>query len=162
MTTLTALLLILLVLMIIVGGKTGFKSYLSVVINACLLILVALLISWGVNIVLVGAIFIPLKLLTIIYLGTHDYTVAKNAFLTALCVSLIVMLIIILFENLAQTQGFGDQAGEELIGLSLNVGISFSQIAILVAIFSMLGAIAEASVAMSAGLLEFALNFQTR
>ena len=52
MTTLTALLLILLVLMIIVGGKTGFKSYLSVVINACLLILVALLISWGVNIVL--------------------------------------------------------------------------------------------------------------
>ena len=154
MTTLTALLLILLVLMIIVGGKTGFKSYLSVVINACLLILVALLISWGVNIVLVGAIFIPLKLLTIIYLGTHDYTVAKNAFLTALCVSIIVMLIIILFENLAQTQGFGDQAGEELIGLSLNVGISFSQIAILVAIFSMLGAIAEASVAMSAGLLE--------
>ena len=53
MTTLTALLLILLILMIIVGGKTGFKSYLSVVINACLLILVALLISWGVNIVLV-------------------------------------------------------------------------------------------------------------
>ncbi len=154
LTTLTALLLILLILMIIVGGKTGFKSYLSVVINACLLILVALLISWGVNIVLVGAIFIPLKLLTIIYLGTHDYTVAKNAFLTALCVSVIVMLIIILFENLAQTQGFGDQAGEELIGLSLNVGISFSQIAILVAIFSMLGAIAEASVAMSAGLLE--------
>ncbi len=154
LTALTALLLILLILMIIVGGKTGFKSYLSVVINACLLILVALLISWGVNIVLVGAIFIPLKLLTIIYLGTHDYTVAKNAFLTALCVSVIVMLIIILFENLAQTQGFGDQAGEELIGLSLNVGISFSQIAILVAIFSMLGAIAEASVAMSAGLLE--------
>ena len=80
MTTLTALLLILLILMIIVGGKTGFKSYLSVVINACLLILVALLISWGVNIVLVGVIFIPLKLLTIIYLGTHDYTVAKMPF----------------------------------------------------------------------------------
>lgn len=37
---------------------------------------------------------------------------SKNAFLTALCVSLIVMLIIILFENLAQTQGFGDQAGK--------------------------------------------------
>ena len=146
MTTLTALLIILLILMIIVGGKTGLKSYLSVVINACLIILVALLISWGVNIILVGIIFIPLKLLTIIYLGTHDYTVAKNAFLTALCVSLIVMLIIILLESLAQTQGFGDQAGEELI--------SFAQIAILVAIFSMLGAIAEASVAMSAGLLE--------
>ena len=69
MTTLTALLIILLILMIIVGGKTGLKSYLSVVINACLIILVALLISWGVNIILVGIIFIPLKLLTIIYLS---------------------------------------------------------------------------------------------
>ena len=49
MTTLTALLIILLILMIIVGGKTGLKSYLSVVINACLIILVALLIYWGVS-----------------------------------------------------------------------------------------------------------------
>lgn len=154
MTTLSALLILLLVLMIIVGGKTGFKSYLSVVINACLIILVALLISWGVNIFWVAVVFIPLKLLTIIYLGTHDYAVAKNAFLTALVISLIIILVIIGFEHFAQAFGFGDQASEELVGLSLKVGISFPQIAIIVAIFSTLGAIAEASVAMSAGLLE--------
>lgn len=154
MTTLTALLILLFALMLIVGGKTGIKSYLSVIINACLVILVALLISWGVNIFWVGVIFIPLKLLTIIYLGTHDYLVAKNSFLTALVVSLIVILIIVVFEHFAQVAGFGDQASEELVGLSLNVGISFPQISIIVAIFSTLGAIAEASVAMSAGLLE--------
>ena len=61
MTTLTALLLILLVLMIIVGGKTGFKSYLSVVINACLLILVALLSAAEAYIVLFAAIDAPWK-----------------------------------------------------------------------------------------------------
>lgn len=154
MTTLTALLILLFALMLIVGGKTGIKSYLSVIINACLVILVALLISWGVSIFWVGVIFIPLKLLTIIYLGTHDYLVAKNSFLTALVVSLIVILIIVVFEHFAQAAGFGDQASEELVGLSLNVGISFPQISIIVAIFSTLGAIAEASVAMSAGLLE--------
>lgn len=154
MNTLEALLLLLFVLMLIVGGKTGLKSYLSVVINACLVILVALLISWGLNIIIVGLVFIPLKLLTIIYLGTHDYTVAKNSFLTALVVSLIVIVLIIFIEYFAQTGGFGDQAGEELVGLSLQAGISFPQIAIIVAIFSTLGAIAEASVAMSAGLLE--------
>ena len=78
MSTLSALLLLLFVLMLLVGGKTGFKSYLSVIINASLIILVALLISWGANIIGVALIFIPLKLLTIIFLGTHDYVVAKN------------------------------------------------------------------------------------
>lgn len=154
MNTLTALLLLLFVLMLLVGGKTGFKSYLSVVINACLVILVALLISWGVNIIGVALVFIPLKLLTIIYLGTHDYTVAKNSFFTALIVSAIVICLIVAIQFFAQTGGFGDQAGEELVGLSLAAGISFPQIAIVVAIFSTLGAIAEASVAMTAGLLE--------
>ncbi|GBG05246.1 YibE/F family protein [Lactobacillus rodentium] len=154
MSTLSALLLLLFVLMLLVGGKTGFKSYLSVIINASLIILVALLISWGANIIGVALIFIPLKLLTIIFLGTHDYVVAKNSFLSALVVSLIVILLIIAIQFFAQTAGFGDQAGEELVGLSLQAGISFPQISIVVAIFSTLGAIAEASVAMSAGLLE--------
>ena len=140
--------------MLLVGGKTGFKSYLSVIINASLVILVALLISWGANILGVALIFIPLKLLTIIFLGTHDYVVAKNSFLSALVVSLIVILLIIAIQFFAQTAGFGDQAGEDLVGLSLQAGISFPQISIVVAIFSTLGAIAEASVAMSAGLLE--------
>ena len=62
------LLLLLLGLMILVGGKTGLKSYLSIIINACLIILVALLISWGINIIGVAFVFIPLKLATIIYL----------------------------------------------------------------------------------------------
>lgn len=152
------LLLLLLGLMILVGGKTGLKSYLSIIINACLIILVALLISWGINIIGVAFVFIPLKLATIIYLGTHDYSVAKNSFLTALAVSFIVIALIVAFEYLAQAAGFGDQSGEELVGLSLQVGISFPQISIVVAIFSALGAIAEASVAMSAGILELNLH----
>lgn len=154
MSTMLALLIFLLVLIILVGGKTGLKSYLSIVINTCLIILVGLLISWGINIFWIGVIFIPLKLLTIIYLGTHNYSLAKNSFLTALFVSLIVIVIILILQNFAQSAGFGDQASEELVGLSVNVGISFPQIAIIVAIFSTLGAIAEASVAISAGLLE--------
>ena len=144
------LLLLLLGLMILVGGKTGLKSYLSIIINALLIILVSLLISWGINIIGVAIVFIPLKLATIIYLGTHDYKVARNSFLTALAISCIVIVLIIMFEYVAQAAGFG----EELVGLSLQAGISFPQISIVVAIFSTLGAIAEASVAMSAGILE--------
>ena len=68
MTTLTALVLLLFVLMVLIGGKTGFNSFLSVMVNGILLVLVALLISWGINIFVLTLIFIPLKLAAIIFL----------------------------------------------------------------------------------------------
>lgn len=154
MNTIVALIVVLAILMTIVGGETGIRSFFSVLINTLLLILVALLISWGVNIPLIILLFIPLKLVTIIFLGTHDYVVAKNSFYSAFVVCLIVSVLILIFEWLAQAAGLGPESAEILVGLSQMPGISYPMIAVAVAIFSALGAIAEAAVAMSSGLLE--------
>lgn len=154
MSTLTTLIIVLAILMAIVGGETGIRSFFSVLINTILLILVAMLISWGINIPILILIFIPLKLVTIIYLGTHDYTVAKNSFYSSFLVCLIVSVIILAFQWMAQAAGLGPEAGEVLVGLSQMPGLSYPMIAVAVAIFSALGAIAEAAVAMSSGLLE--------
>ena len=94
MSTLFALIVVLAILMTIVGGETGIRSFFSVLINTILLILVAMLISWGINIAILTLIFIPLKLVTIIFLGTHDYTVAKNSFYSSFLVCLIISLFI--------------------------------------------------------------------
>lgn len=88
------------------------------------------------------------------FLGTHDYTVAKNSFYSAFLVCLIVSLFIWGCQYLAQAAGLGPEAGELLVGLSQMPGLSYPMIAVTVAIFSTLGAIAEAAVAMSSGLLE--------
>lgn len=154
MSTLLALIVVLAILMTIVGGETGIRSFFSVLINTLLLILVAMLISWGINIAVITLIFIPLKLATIIYLGTHDYVVAKNSFISAFIVCLMVSILILGCEWLAQAAGLGPEAGEVLVGLSQMPGLSYPMIAVTVAIFSTLGAIAEAAVAMSSGLLE--------
>jgi uncharacterized membrane protein len=154
MSTLVALLIVLAFLMTIIGGETGIRSFFSVLINTLLLILLALLISWGINIPILILIFIPLKLVTIIFLGTHDYQVAKNSFYSALCICLVVSVLILGFEWLAQAAGLGPEAGEILVGLSQMPGLSYPLIAVAVAIFSCLGAVAEAAVAMSSGLLE--------
>lgn len=154
MSTLVALLIVLAFLMTIIGGETGIRSFFSVLINTLLLILLALLISWGINIPILILIFIPLKLVTIIFLGTHDYQVAKNSFYSALCICLAVSVLILGFEWLAQAAGLGPEAGEILVGLSQMPGLSYPLIAVAVAIFSCLGAVAEAAVAMSSGLLE--------
>ncbi|BDR59882.1 YibE/F family protein [Lactobacillus xylocopicola] len=154
MSTLTALLIVLAVLMAVVGGETGIRSFFSVLINTLLLILLAVFISWGISIPILILIFIPLKLVTIIFLGTHDYLVAKNSFFSALWICLTVSVLILGFEWLAQAAGLGPEAGEMLVGLSQMPGLSYPLIAVAVAIFSMLGAVAEAAVAMSSGLLE--------
>lgn len=154
MSTLFALIVVLAILMAIVGGETGIRSFFSVLINTILLILVAMLISWGINIAILTLIFIPLKLVTIIFLGTHDYTVAKNSFYSSFLVCLIISLFILGCQYLAQAAGLGPEAGELLVGLSQMPGLSYPMIAVTVAIFSTLGAIAEAAVAMSSGLLE--------
>ncbi|MDF7672824.1 YibE/F family protein [Lactobacillus sp. ESL0701] len=154
MSTLMALIIVLAVLMTLIGGETGIRSFFSVLINTLLLILVAVFISWGISIPVLILIFIPLKLVTIIFLGTHDYQVAKNSFYSALIVCLIDSCLILGFQWLAQAAGLGPEAGEVLVGLSQMPGLSYPLIAVAVAIFSTLGAVAEAAVAMSSGLLE--------
>ncbi len=154
LSTLMALIIVLAILMTIVGGETGIRSFFSVLINTLLLILLAILISWGINIPILILIFIPLKLVTIIFLGTHDYQVAKNSFTCSFIVCLVVSVLILGCEWLAQAAGLGPEAGEILVGLSQMPGLSYPLIAVAVAIFSTLGAVAEAAVAMSSGLLE--------
>ncbi|GEL12966.1 multitransmembrane protein [Lapidilactobacillus concavus DSM 17758] len=154
MSTMVALLLVLLGLMVGVGGWAGVRSYLSIVINFLLIFFFALLISWGANIWLTAACFIPLKLLTIIYLGTHKTKIADKSFLSSFSVTLIITILILILNYFAHATGVGDQAGEDLIGLSDAPGLNFGAIGVIVAIFSTLGAISEAAVAMSAGLLE--------
>lgn len=154
MGTLGALIVILGILMTIVGGETGIRSFFSVLINTLLLILVALLISWGLSIPIITLIFVPLKLVTIIFLGTHDYTVAKNSFYSSIIVLAIISIFIWGIQYLAQSAGLGPEAGEILLGHSQMPGINYGEIAVTVAIFSSLGAVAEAAVAMNSGLLE--------
>lgn len=154
-----ALIIVLAILMTAVGGVTGVRSFFSVMINTLLLIMVALLISWGINIVALTIIFVPLKLVTIIFLGTHDYTVAKNSFYAALLVCALTSCLVLLCQYFAQAAGLGPEAGEILVGLSQEPGLSYPLIAVTVAIFSALGAIAEAAVAMSSGLLEIIKHY---
>ncbi|WP_201336085.1 YibE/F family protein, partial [Lactobacillus nasalidis] len=118
MSSLGALIIVLAVLMMLVGGETGIRSFFSVLINTLLLVLVAMLISWGLSIPVITMIFVPLKLVTIIFLGTHDYTVAKNSFYASLIVLAAVSLLILGIQQLAQAAGLGAEAGEILLGHS--------------------------------------------
>lgn len=154
MNTLFALTILLAILMAVIGGEVGIRSFFSILINILLLIIVALLIATGLNIIVLTLIFIPLKLATIIFVGTGNKNVGRNSFISSLVIACLVTLIIVCGQYFAQAAGMNIEANDVLIGQSQQPGLSYPLISITVAIFSALGAIAEAAVAITAGLLE--------
>lgn len=154
MSTLFALVTLLAVLMAIIGGEVGIRSFFSILINILLLVIVAVLIATGLNIIILTLIFIPLKLATIIFVGTGNKKIGRNSFVSSLIVACLVTLIIVSGQYFAQAAGMNIEANDVLIGQSQQPGLSYPLISITVAIFSALGAIAEAAVAITAGLLE--------
>ncbi|CAI2641813.1 hypothetical protein AKUH4B503X_11890 [Apilactobacillus kunkeei] len=154
MSAIIVLGLVLLVLMVLVGGKQGFQSFLSLVLNFGFLFFAIVLMAFHFQPIVVTLITgVILLALTIFLSGTNDET-SRLAFIASVLVLLALVLLIVPVEHLAQVQGFGLEDSDDLEGLSLPIGISFIDIAISTAILSTLGAIAEATMAIASGLDE--------
>lgn len=149
MSTIDALGLILLILMIIVGGKQGIKSFASLLINFILLWVALLLFKLKLPIIIVTLVIGATVLATTIYLGSDNYMIAQTAFISSLMIMIIMACIIVPIEHFAKVQGFGLEDNEAIVGYSLRIGIPFIKMTISSALFSTLGAIAEASMAIS-------------
>ncbi|WP_412989757.1 YibE/F family protein [Pediococcus siamensis] len=154
MNTILALILILLAAMLLVGGWQGLKAFLSLVINFILIFLTVVLIGLNFPILGVTLLNAVIILAVTIYLGDDDPLTTETAFYGSVLVMALVVLLIIPVEHWAVVQGFGNENTEDLEGLSLLVGIKFVDVAIATTILSSLGAIAEAAIAISAGLGE--------
>ncbi|TFZ25970.1 YibE/F family protein [Lactiplantibacillus plantarum] len=154
MNTITVLGLILLGLMTLIGGKTGATAFLSLLFNFGLLFLAVVLISWGFPAMGVSLVIGTIILAFTIFFGEDNEVAAKPAYIAALIVMVILVLIIFPVENWIMAQGFSLEDSEDLEGMSLAIGVSFIGVAVTEAILSTLGAIAEAAIAIAAGLSE--------
>ncbi|WPC17178.1 YibE/F family protein [Pediococcus inopinatus] len=154
MSTISALILILFVLMLIVGGGRGLKSFLSLTINFAVIFMTVVLIGLNFPIMWVTLLNATIILAVTICLGDDDPLTTETAFYGSVLVMVIIVILIIPVEHWATVQGFGNENTEDLEGLSLLVGIKFLDVSIATTILSSLGAIAEAAIAISAGLGE--------
>ena len=154
MSTISVLVLILFVAMVLVGGLQGLKSFLSLVINFALIFMTVVLIGLNFPILGITSLNAVIILAVTIYLGDDDPLTTETAFYGSVLVMVVVVLLIIPMEHWAVVQGFGNENTEDLEGMSLLVGIKFLDVSIATTILSSLGAIAEAAIAISAGLGE--------
>ncbi|WP_125705401.1 YibE/F family protein [Lacticaseibacillus daqingensis] len=154
MSTIVALLLVLLGLLAAVGGKQGLGDFVALLLNMGIMIVATVLMAGGFQPVVVAVVAGLAVLATIIFLATPDSDVAGTAFTAALLAMGLVLLVVVVGVVLSHTAGFGQEDSEELEGFSLTIGISFQHLLIATGLLSTLGAIAEAAVAVAAGLAE--------
>ncbi|AMV60913.1 Integral membrane protein [Pediococcus damnosus] len=140
--------------MLLVGGKQGLKSFLSLAINFSVIFMTVVLIGLDFPIIGVTLLNATIILAVTIYLGDDDPVTTETAFYGSMLVMVVIVILIIPVEHWATVQGFGNENTEDLEGLSLLVGIKFLDVSIATTILSSLGAIAEAAMAISAGLGE--------
>lgn len=154
MTVTIALALILFILMVLIGGGKGLGAFVSLWINFFVLACIITLISFSFNpfwvLMIGGGIILTI---TIISTGSNENTTSL-----ALTVSFIVMILLLLVivptEYLSLSAGFSVENSEALEGLSLGINVPFATLGICAALLATLGAIAEAAVAIAAGLNE--------
>ena len=154
MNAIGLLLLILFGLMIFVGRGQGVKAFIGLICNFFAICILIVLINWQFNPYIVIGITSLIILAIAIYLGADDVAVTNVAFKTSVIVVAILMLLASVMQYFGQFQGFTTENSEELEGLSMTVGLSFSHIALAVMVISVLGAVAEAAMAIVADLAE--------
>lgn len=161
MSSITALGLTLMVCMVAVGGKQGWRSFLSLLLNFGFLFFAIVLIDFHVPPMFVTLTTSIIILAVTIFMGEDDLRTTVTAFYASLIVLALVLALIWLVTHWAMAQGFGQEDSDYLEGMSILIGISYLKVSMTATIISILGAIAEAAMAVSAGLSEVLTNYPT-
>lgn len=151
MSTINVLGIVLLLLMIIVGKRQGWIAFLSLLVNFGLFFMALVLVDFHVPPLAVTLVFSVCILAVTIYMGTNDLEVAQAAFFSSIVIFACLLILVLVVEHFAQVPGFANEDSGELEGMSVLIGISYAKVATMVTLLSVLGAIAEAAMAIATG-----------
>ena len=154
MNALLILLILLIVLMLIVAKKDGLRNLIGLTFNFIAIFVLITLISWGFNAIAVLIVLSVIILAIAIFMSADESEVTLIAFKTSIIVVLSLLILALIIQHFGQFHGFATEDVDELENLSLNVGLNFSNVAIVVMVISMLGAVAESAMALAASLSE--------
>ncbi|MBU9674045.1 YibE/F family protein [Planococcus sp. CP5-4] len=159
MNVLILLAFMLCMAMVMIGGKKGAISFVSLFINFLVLLFTVYMMNDPGNDpilwVIIACVIISCVNLFFIN-GINTTTLA--AFLSTVATMIVLLLFILFLTDLTMINGFGAEEIDELSLLSLYIGISFVELAAAVIIISTIGAITDISISISSPMREFHLH----
>lgn len=155
MNVLVLLAVILFFLMVLIGGKKGVKSFISLFLNFTVIILaIFFMINPDMNPIIVTVIAcILISCINLFYVNEVN-SKTKTAFVSTMITIGILIFFISILTKLTMIQGFGEEETEELGMFSLYIGLDFVKIATSVIIMSTIGAITDVAISITSPMRE--------
>ena len=156
--TLIVLAFILFVLLIAVGGKRGFRTALSLVLNFSLFGILSSMVLCGIN-----PVFAALLISVVICVITLLFNTGLNAksfvaFGSVVITLLLMWYVLYLFGRGARIEGFSFQKLSDIAGYSWIINIDMGDLAVACILVSLIGAIVDTSVAVVSAQSEVLAN----
>ena len=146
--------IILFILMIVIGGKRGLKSFISLCLNFLLLIFTFYLIACGFNSIIVTLLGCLVFSYFILFYVNGKNIKTRISFLSVIVVLVLLTFFISLITYISRISGFGEESFEEINMFSYSININMSNITVCLILISLIGAIIDASIAISSALYE--------
>ncbi len=149
---------ILFILLLLIGGRRGLKTFISIYLNLALVLVLIIIVGWGFN-PTIPTIIICLIITTIVLFILNGYNKkTKSSFLSVLIILLVFMGITILFGNKIYIQGYSEETIEAIGYVEYNTGINMLALSNCVIIIGLIGNIIDTSIAISSALYEVHVN----
>lgn len=155
MNVLVWLAAILFILMILIGGKKGARSFISLFLNFGVIFLtIFFMMDPNVNPIILTLIACTvISCINLFYInGVNSKT--KTAFLSSIITIVILILFIAVVTEKIMVQGFGEEEIDELSIFSLYIGVDFVKISASMIIMSTIGAITDVAISITSPMRE--------
>lgn len=146
--------IILLILMILVGGKRGIKSFISLVLNFILLIVTFYFIALGMNSIVVALIGCAIISTIVLFFVNGINLKTKSSMISIIIVLIILALGIFVITKISRIAGFGYESLEEINMFSYDIKLDMTNVSIALILIGLIGATIDSSIAISSALFE--------
>lgn len=155
MNVLVWLAAILLLLMVLIGGKKGARSFISLFLNFGVIFLTLFfMMDPSANPIIITLIACTvISCINLFYINEVN-SKTKTAFLASMITIVILLFFITILTEKLMVQGFGEEEIEELGVFSLYVGVDFVKIGASVIIMSTIGAITDVAISITSPMRE--------
>lgn len=152
------LLIILFVLMVLLGGVRGLKLFLSLLFNFIILMVSFYLMALGVSPIVVSFIACFIIIIVLLYFVNGKNIKTRTSFLAVLIILVLLLLLIMILTKRTLIAGFGYESYEEINMFSYDVHLDFTNIAVALVLIGLIGAVVDASMAITSALYEVYQN----
>lgn len=150
--------IVLLLLLLLIGGKRGFKSFLTIYLNLILIIMIVLLCGWGFNPLIVTLLISSIIILLVLFYlnGINKKTICS--LVSVMIVIIVFLLLTIIINNRIYIQGYAEENIESIGYVVYDTGLDMMKMATSIVLIGLIGNVIDTSIAISSALYEVHTN----